>query len=118
MDYRIFVLKKTIIKNLELPLTIEELRAEVNLSASHLRRLFKEETKMSFGEFVREQRLERARELLATTLMRAKEVGAAVGIYDQAYFNRLFKNKYGLTPRKYHEENYVKFKSIGDASGK
>lgn len=118
MDQRISMLKETIINNLELSFTIEELSAAINLSVSRLRQIVKEETGLSFGEFVREQRLERARELLETTLMSVKEVGAAVGISEQSYFNRLFKEKYNLTPREYHKQNCVLFKLTGELNEK
>lgn len=118
MDKRILLLKNTIITDLTSTATIEEISAEINMSASRLRQLFKEETGMPFGEFVRQQRLERARELLETTYLRVQEVGAAVGVYDQSYFNRLFKKKYGLTPRKYHEEHCVMYKSNDNLTDK
>lgn len=118
MDKRILIIKNTISENLKSPATIEEISAEMNVSASRLRQLFKKETGMSFGEYVRGQRLERARELLETTFMRLQEVSAAVGIDDQSYFNRLFKRKYGLTPGKYHDEYCVMFKSINDSTEK
>ncbi len=116
MDKRILKLKDTITGNLKSPATIKEMSAEINISASHLRQLFKRETGMPFGEYVREQRLKRARELLETTYMRVQEVGTEVGFYDQSYFNRLFKKKYGLTPGKYHDKHYVMFQSINDST--
>lgn len=115
MDKRILKLKNTITEDLKSLAEIENMSAEMNMSASHLRQLFKKETGMSFGEFVRQKRLERARELLETTYMRVQEVGATVGIHDQSYFNRLFKKKYGLTPGKYHDEHCVMFKRTNDS---
>jgi two-component system response regulator YesN len=112
MDKRILILKGLILANLQSPPTVEEISAELNVSASRLRQLIKEETGMPFGEFVRDLRLERARELLETTFLRVQEIGAAVGIGDQSYFNRVFKEKYGMTPGKYHDEHCVMFKSI------
>ncbi len=118
MDKRILIIKNTVAKNLKSPATVEEMSVEINVSASRLRQLFKKETGMSFGEYVRQQRLERARELLETTFMRVQEVSAAIGIHDQSYFNRLFKEKYGLTPGKYHDEHCVMFKPTNDSTDK
>lgn len=114
MDRRILIVKRTICANLKSPPTVEQISAELNLSASRLRQLVKETTGMAFGEYVRHQRLERARELLETTFLHAQEVGVAVGFADQSYFNRLFKEKYGLAPRKYHDENCRMFKAVED----
>lgn len=85
MDKRVLIVKDIIIKNLNSPAAIEKMSVEVNMSASRLRQLFKKETGMPISEYVREKRLERARELLETTHLRVQEVGAAVGIHDQSY---------------------------------
>jgi len=61
-------------------------------------------------------RLEKACELLETKFDRVQEIGAAVGIYDQSYFVRLFKEKYNLTPTEYRDKNHEDFKSINKNS--
>lgn len=114
MDKRILLIEKTLLENLKNPPTIEDLSVRYNISASRLRQLFKKETGLPFGEFIRQKRLEKARELLETTFMRVQEVGTAVGIFDQSYFNRAFKEKYGLSPGKYHDKYCVIFESINE----
>ena len=116
MDKRILVIERTIRANLKSPPTVEEISAELNISASRLRQIVKAATGTAFGAFVRRQRPERARELLETTFLRTQEVGAAVGIADQSYFNRLFKEKYGLSPSRYHAEHCRMFKSAEDSN--
>lgn len=116
MDKRILILRRLVLANLKFPPSIEEISVELNVSASRLRQIVKKETGMPFAEYVRHQRLEQARTLLETTFMRVQEVGTAVGIGDQSYFNRVFKEKYGSTPGKYHNEHCLLFKSIDDSS--
>lgn len=116
MDKRILKITDRIFANLKSPPTIEDLSEEFNVSASRLRQLFRKETEMPFGEYVRLQRLERARELLETTHLRVKEIGAAVGFGDQSFFNRAFKERFGLTPGEYHDKHCVTFKSPGSSS--
>ena len=115
MDKRILLLRNLILANLTSLPNIEEISIKLNISTSRLRQITKESTGMSFGEYVRHQRLERARELLETTFLRAQEVSVAVGIGDQSYFNRIFKEKYGLSPKKYHAEHCRMYKSDGDS---
>jgi AraC-like DNA-binding protein len=67
--------------NLQRRLSLNELAKLANLSASHLSRLFRTETKLSPWEYLIGLRMERARELLTTSLLSIKEVMAAVG-YD------------------------------------
>ena len=45
--------------------------------------------------------LQTARRLLDETDLPVAEVAARVGMVDVAYFSRLFKKKYGLSPLRY-----------------
>jgi AraC family transcriptional regulator of arabinose operon len=80
---------------------IEALAMKVNLSPSRLRHLFRREIGMSIGQFVRRQRLERARGLLESTFLNIKEVASSVGVSDQSHFVKDFKRAYGMTPSQY-----------------
>lgn len=112
MDKRILLLREQILTKLHSPLTAEELAAHINVSPSRLRQIFKTETGMPFGEYVRHLQMEHARELLETTFMRIQEIGVAAGFHDQSYFNRVFKEKYGLSPNKHRNTNHQDFKKL------
>ena len=112
MDKRILFLKEQILIAIKSPPTIEKLAAQINVSPSRLRQIFKAEMKMPFGEYVGHLQMERACELLETTFMRIQEVGVAVGFRDQSYFNRAFKEKYGLSPNKHRSMNHRNFNQI------
>ena len=75
----------------------------VNLSPSRLHQLFKEETGVPPARFLRQLRMQRARELLETTYLSVKQVMAAVGVTDESHFVRDFKKTCGLTPARYRE---------------
>lgn len=112
MDKRILLLHEQILAKLQSPPTLEVLAAQINVSPSRLRQIFKMETGMAFGEYVRQLQMERALHLLETTFMRVQEIGAAVGFRDQSYFNRAFKEKYGLTPKEFRNGNHQEFKKL------
>ena len=84
--------------NLDRELTLRKLARLVRLSPSRTGYLFKIETGMSIGRFVKDQRLEKARELLETTSLSVKEIRVRVGITDHSHFTRDFKLAYGVTP--------------------
>lgn len=86
--------------NLDRELTTRKLASLIGLSASRTGYLFKIETGMSIGRFVKQQRLEKARELLETTSLSVKEIQVMVGVTDRSHFARAFKNAYGVTPSK------------------
>lgn len=48
-------------------------------------------------------RMEQASALLTNTDMPVAEVGRQVGISDSGYFNKLFRETYGMTPKRYRQ---------------
>ena len=84
--------------NLDRPVSVAELAAAAGLSESHLHRLFLRETGTTPHKHLVATRLERARELLRTSPLSVKEVGARSGFRDLPNFCRLFKRAYGVTP--------------------
>ena len=114
MDKRILLLQERILEKLQSPPALEELATEINVSPSRLRQIFKAETGMPFTEYVRHLQMERARQMLETTFLRVQEISFAVGFRDQCHFNRAFKEKYGMTPKKYRYENHWEFKKLNE----
>ena len=81
--------------------SLNEMAQVVNLSTSRLRYLFKKETGVAPGHYLRAFRLAQARELLENTFLSVKEIIRSVGVNDQSHFIREFKKSYGLTPAQY-----------------
>lgn len=81
-----------------------ELAALVNLSASRFRHLFKEETGVGPGLYLRERRLERAELLLRTTFLTIKEVMSEAGMSSMSHFVSYFKRRYGVSPSGYRKQ--------------
>jgi len=79
-------------------LRLHELAKIFEMSPSRLRHLFKRDVGVSIGEFMRELRLERAKELLQQTYRSQKEIRHDVGIPDAANFSRQFNKRFGMTP--------------------
>ena len=56
---------------------------------------------MAPTQYLRKLRMERALELLETSLLSIKEIAAKVGYNDSSHFMREFKKSYGSTPSQY-----------------
>lgn len=84
-------------------LSLDELAASVNLSRSRFADLFRRQTGVSPGKYLREFRLDRARLLLETTYLSVKEVMAAVGFNDPSHFSRDFQATFGASPREWRK---------------
>ncbi|MCR5218662.1 helix-turn-helix domain-containing protein [Treponema sp.] len=92
-------------ENLSKDISLEEAADFAGISSFYLSKLFKEEKGETFINFISDKRLEKARQLLEETELSIKEITAEVGYNDQNYFSRIFKNKYGLSPKEYRKVN-------------
>lgn len=63
--------------------------------------LFKQQTKMTPSEYLRNFRIEKAKELLVRTDLPAVHIGRTCGLGDPAHFSRLFSRMTGYTPLAY-----------------
>ncbi len=82
--------------------TLLDLADEMNLSERHLRRKMKEMMGMSANEYIREVRLQRARQLLEQKVMNTiSEVSYAVGFASVGYFAKVFTERFGRKPSEY-----------------
>lgn len=60
---------------------------------------------ISPNKYIMNERMQKAEELIKEGDLTIAEVGYKVGIPDASYFNKCFKQKYGVTPSKYKEMN-------------
>jgi len=84
-------------------LTIDLIAQRRGLSPKQIQRTFERSGK-TFTEFVREQRLLRATRLLASPWNRGKkiaEIAFDAGFGDLSYFNRAFRERFGMTPSEW-----------------
>ena len=84
-------------------LTIRELADLCGFSESHFMRFFKKHTGVTVIEYINEFRLDMAAELLEMKESAVIEAAFETGFNNVSYFNRLFKQKFGLTPREYRK---------------
>jgi AraC-like DNA-binding protein len=113
MDVKIIRLKKKMLANLRHQWTINEMSKMVEITPAHLQRIFKTATGMPPMNYLRNLRLEKAKELLQTSLKYVNEICYEVGINDQSHFTRNFKKKYGVTPTEYRQQHYEKLEAEG-----
>lgn len=73
------------------------------LSVRSLQRRFMTATGESPSSYVRKLRLQKASELLETTVMTIDEIVWSVGYEDQSAFSKLFKSQVGLSPSAYRK---------------
>jgi len=85
--------------------TISDLALEFHLSPSYLQRLFKHHTGVCMGEWLSEQRLQRAAHLLANSYMSVKEIAHTVGYEHVSSFIRAFERRFAQAPARYRKQS-------------
>ena len=66
-------------------------------------RIVKECTGLTPGEVIRQQRMNKAAELLEEDKERISDIAFMVGIDNPIYFSKLFKDEFGVTPSEYRK---------------
>ncbi|HIT90399.1 MAG TPA: response regulator [Candidatus Merdenecus merdavium] len=95
--------KRHIIQNFNKDISLDEVSKIVNISPYYFSKLFKEETKENFIDFLTNIRIEKSKELLKNQELSMKEICLEVGYSDPNYFSRIFKKCVGVTPTEYKE---------------
>lgn len=79
----------------------------VSLNYYYFSHSFKDTTGMSFVDFLKKTRIERAKELLKDSNYRIFEVAERVGYSDSKQFAKIFRSITGLSPKEYRSK-YMK----------
>lgn len=82
-------------------ISVQDVADSVNLSRSHLSRRFKAELGFDISSFIMRCKLEEAKSLLSYTDKSLSEISTYLCFSSQSYFNNVFKQKYGITPKEY-----------------
>ena len=88
-------------------LSLKTLGAAFNINATYLGQIFQKETQEVFSSYVNKLRLQKAKQMLLDTSLKANEIAAKVGYTDSNYFYKIFKKNIGISPTAFR-----KYKSI------
>lgn len=88
-------------------ITIENLADEIGVSAGYLSRLFKKETGDSISTYIRQKKVEMAKNLLRYSDYSMIDIANQLSFSLQSHFIQQFREIVGMTPKKYHDLNYM-----------
>lgn len=91
-------------ENLSANPQIEELSKRQFVSKSYLTRRFRAETGVTLGQYIDDQQMIKAKQLLCLTTMSLENISREVGFCDQFYFSKRFKQFHGITPLQYRKK--------------
>ena len=81
--------------------TLEVMAGKFNLSEPYISKYFKEKAGVTFGDYVQQIRMKKAKTLLKNSNMTVEAVAESVGYPNVEHFSRLFKKKYEVSPSQY-----------------
>lgn len=81
----------------------DKLSTMAHMSPSSLRRLFKQTTGKTPGDFIKEIRMVTAARMLLVSDERISTIAYTVGFDDPNYFARKFKERFGVSPQVYRQ---------------
>ncbi|MBR3538061.1 MAG: helix-turn-helix transcriptional regulator [Eubacterium sp.] len=94
------IIKREIIGNPELELSIEQMSQRVNISSYHMIRKFTDENGLTPHKFQMQCRVRKAQQLLRQGY-KVIDVAHMVGFCDQSHLDRVFKKQVGISPEQY-----------------
>ncbi len=94
---------KYIKQNLSVKLTISKISENVFVSKSTLTKHFKKELNMSVNQYVFDLIMTGAEHELSESDKSVQAISEKYGFYDQFYFSKRFKEKFGVPPTKYRK---------------
>ncbi len=89
---------------LHTPLTTHDIASAFNTSASTLQRKMKAEVGVSVMQYVTQQRLSKAAELLKYTSVNIENIALAVGYDSHSAFSQAFRQYFNKSPTEYRQD--------------
>ena len=80
---------------------LESFAEENNITPQYMSSLFSKETGTTFSNYLRDVRIEKAKELLKEGNQKVYEIACAVGYPDQKYFSKIFRECVGVSAKQY-----------------
>jgi two-component system response regulator YesN len=83
------------------PISLQDIAADLRVHPTYLSKVFKNDTQLTFTEYLNRYRIEKAIELIRTQQYTIKEIYGRVGFNQYTYFFKVFRQVTGVTPSEY-----------------
>jgi AraC-like DNA-binding protein len=102
-------LKEMIQDHIDSNISLKEISKNLEINPSYLSREFSKYFEdLSFGEYIRKQRIEKAIELIQSASYSLTEIAYLTGFSDQSHFTRIFKKHTGKNPSAFKKNSTKK----------
>lgn len=84
-------------------LNVQEIADSIGITRAYLSTCFKSVYQLSVQDYMTEYRLKKAKEMLTDSDLKIKEIAVYAGYQDELYFSKVFKKRYGVSPRAFRQ---------------
>lgn len=99
----VYRLNRYVEDHLDSDLSLTTLSDLVHLNPYYMSRLYKQMTGIHLPDYITDERIKKAKELVVESRLKMHEICKKVGFESPAYFTRIFKKKTGCTPQEFRE---------------
>ncbi len=97
-----------IYEHLNSPICVKSIADHIGINETYLSKLFKKETGISISEYIRNYRIEAAKNMLKYSDYSYTEIAELLCFSSQSHFTKVFKDVTGYTPKVYRDRNFRK----------
>ena len=102
-SYAIYQVEQYIHTHYKEDLSLNVLADLVYLNPNYLSNMFAQVTGCTLNKYIKQFRMEKAKELLLNTNMKVTDISQAVGYPNTSYFCKSFQKLYGTTPERFRQ---------------
>jgi len=97
-------IKKYIALHIDEDLSRQSVADYIGLSPDHLVKVFKKEVGSSINDYILQERIKLAKQMLTSTGLSITNIALAVGFTNSPYFSSIFKREVLMTPQEYRKQ--------------
>ncbi|MDO4274549.1 MAG: response regulator [Eubacteriales bacterium] len=98
---RINLIKNYVDKHYTEDISLEALGKLIGVSEAYMSQFFKQQTGITFKAYIRNLRMEKAKEMLLSGSVKIHDIGTKLGYSSTPYFCLVFKHYFGETPTEF-----------------
>lgn len=86
--------------NITSPISLSNVSRAIHLTKEYTAKIFKDEMNMTVTDYINEQKMNLAKEMLLSNEMTLHDISLNLGFENYSYFSKLFKKYYNRSPMK------------------